>query len=109
MKHWQPPGRFVVSIISCPVLFYCSFCCCFLLCSFSPPTLAGEWKGTRELIDGVAHVKNPAEPMEPPVVYELRELWRLESETEDGDVVFGEKIFNLKQVNKKIPTTYRTH
>jgi hypothetical protein len=48
-----------------------------------------EWKGERVLKDGVVHVMNPAEPMEPPLVYELRELWRLESETEDGEVVFG--------------------
>ena len=39
--------------------------------------------------DGVPHVMNPAEPMEPPAVYDLRELWRLESESEDGELVFG--------------------
>ncbi|MCK4304261.1 MAG: hypothetical protein KAY24_08470, partial [Candidatus Eisenbacteria sp.] len=50
---------------------------------------AGEWKGKRVVKDGVVHVMNPAEPMEPPAIYELRELWRLESETEDGELVFG--------------------
>ncbi|MCK4304807.1 MAG: hypothetical protein KAY24_11270, partial [Candidatus Eisenbacteria sp.] len=42
---------------------------------------SGEWKGKRVVKDGVVHVMNPAEPMEPPAIYELRELWRLESET----------------------------
>jgi hypothetical protein len=38
---------------------------------------------------GVAHVCNPDEPFEPPVVYELRERWRLSSEDADGELVFG--------------------
>jgi hypothetical protein len=50
---------------------------------------SSEWKGTREVIEGVVHVRNPAIPMEPPVEYELRELWRIESETEDGELIFG--------------------
>ncbi len=48
-----------------------------------------EWKGTREVRDGVTYVWNPAEPLEGTVEYELRELWRLESERADGTVVFG--------------------
>jgi hypothetical protein len=50
---------------------------------------ASEWKGQRVMKDGVLHVLNPAEPMEPPEVYDMQELWRLESETPEGDVVFG--------------------
>ncbi len=50
---------------------------------------ASEWKGERVVKDGVVHVMNPAEPMEPPAIFELRELWRLESENLDGDVVFA--------------------
>ncbi|MFC1573222.1 6-bladed beta-propeller [Candidatus Eisenbacteria bacterium] len=50
---------------------------------------AGEWKGKRVVKDGIVHVMNPAEPMEPPAIYDLKELWRLESETEDGELVFG--------------------
>ena len=52
-------------------------------------SMAGEWQGTRLVKDGVVHVMNPAEPMEPPVIYELREEWRLESETNEGDLIFG--------------------
>ncbi len=54
-----------------------------------PPAHTSEWKGTREIRDGVVYVSNPAEPMNGTVEYELRELWRLESETADGEVVFG--------------------
>jgi hypothetical protein len=50
---------------------------------------AVKWKGTREVRDGVAHVWNPADPMEGTIDYELRELWRLESERPDGSLVFG--------------------
>jgi len=50
---------------------------------------AREWKGTREVRDGVTYVWNPAEPLEGTVEYELREQWRLESERADGTVVFG--------------------
>jgi hypothetical protein len=57
--------------------------------ALSRSVLAAEWKGERVVKDGVVHVLNPAEPMEPPEVYELQELWRLESETPDGGLVFG--------------------
>ncbi len=50
---------------------------------------ASEWKGTREVRDGVTYVWNPAEPMEGTVEYELREVWRLESERPDGSLLFG--------------------
>jgi len=52
-------------------------------------SVAREWKGTREVRDGVTYVWNPAEPLEGTVEYELREVWRLESERADGTVVFG--------------------
>lgn len=52
-------------------------------------TMAGEWQGTRYVKDGVEYVMNPAEPMEPPAVYDLQEKWRLESETAEGELVFG--------------------
>jgi hypothetical protein len=55
----------------------------------SPSADAADWKGTREVRDGVAYVWNPAEPMEGTVEYELREIWRLESEKPDGSLVFG--------------------
>jgi hypothetical protein len=50
---------------------------------------AGEWRGERTVRDGVAYVRNPAEPMEPPIIYDAVESWRLESETSDGELVFG--------------------
>jgi hypothetical protein len=56
------------------------------------PTSAGEWKGQRVIKDGVQNVLNPAEPMDPPALYGMRELWRLEDETPDGQVVFGSVV-----------------
>jgi hypothetical protein len=60
-----------------------------LACSTLGSVSAAEWKGQRIMKDGVLHVLNPSEPMEPPEVYVMQELWRLESETPEGDVVFG--------------------
>lgn len=40
-------------------------------------------------MDGVEIVSNPAEPVHPPVTYDMKELWRLRSEAEDGSLVFG--------------------
>ncbi|MCK4303327.1 MAG: hypothetical protein KAY24_03735 [Candidatus Eisenbacteria sp.] len=71
------------------LLLYLPLLCFLCLAHLLTPAEATEWKGRRIVKDGVLHVMNPAEPMEPPAVYELRELWRLESETEDGDLVFG--------------------
>lgn len=61
----------------------------FFLTPLLAPARGAEWKGRRVEKDGVIHVMNPAEPMEPPAVYELRDIWRLESETPEGDLVFG--------------------
>ena len=60
-----------------------------LLLAASPSVTAAEWKGTRTVRDGVTYVANPAEPMEPPKIYDLKELWRLSSEGPDGELVFG--------------------
>lgn len=51
--------------------------------------LASEWQGTRVIKDGVEYVMNPAEPMDPPLICDLQEAWTLESETEEGELVFG--------------------
>jgi len=60
-----------------------------LLCAaLSHPPAASEWQGERRVVDGVPHVFNPAEPMESPAAYELRELWRF-SEESGGEALFG--------------------
>jgi hypothetical protein len=42
----------------------------------------------REVVkDGVAHVMNPAEPMEKPITIEMEEMWRIGGE--DDDEIFG--------------------
>ncbi|MCK4304013.1 MAG: hypothetical protein KAY24_07225 [Candidatus Eisenbacteria sp.] len=53
------------------------------------PCAVAEWTGKQVMKDSVLHVMNPAEPLGPPEVYELRELWRLESEDQDGQLMFG--------------------
>jgi hypothetical protein len=46
--------------------------------------------GVRRVVeDGVEHVYNSAQPLEPPIVYEMNEQWRLASETVGGELVFG--------------------
>ena len=78
------PPRYWTNVTWLPFLF-AILTSLFVLTSVS----AVEWKGERVVKDGVVHVMNPAEPMEPPAVYELRELWRLESETPEGELVFA--------------------
>jgi len=47
-------------------------------------------RATQTLLkDGIIHVINGAEPLEPPVTLKMEELWRLESETRDARLVFG--------------------
>ncbi len=83
-----PPGAGLRSQLPCCTVHFLPIAC-LIISSFLTPAAAGEWKGQRVVKDGVVHVMNPAEPMEPPLIYDLKELWRLESETEDGEVVFG--------------------
>jgi hypothetical protein len=51
--------------------------------------LAGDWAGTVETRNGVPHVMNPADPVHPPAVLELEELWRLGGNTDADEEFFG--------------------
>ncbi len=53
------------------------------------PASAADWKGTEATVDGVVHMKNPAEPMIGKVTMELEELWRIGGDTDDEDEFFG--------------------
>ena len=48
-----------------------------------------DWNGTRTERDGVVFVQNPAEPIGATEIREMRELWRLPSESADGELLFG--------------------
>jgi hypothetical protein len=60
----------------------------FLTLTASPAD-AGKWTGVQETIDGVLHVKNPAEGMESKKTIELEELWRIGGDTDAEDEFFG--------------------
>ena len=53
------------------------------------PAVAGDWKGTDEVLDGVRVIGNPAEPMEPVIESTPKELWRIGGDTDDEDEFFG--------------------
>lgn len=53
------------------------------------PALAGAWQGREETRDGVLHVMNPAEPMNPKVTLKPTELWRIGGDTEAEGEFFG--------------------
>lgn len=44
---------------------------------------AGEWKGTEEKVEGVLHIENPAEAIDPPMTIDLEEVYRLGGWSED--------------------------
>ncbi len=48
---------------------------------------AGVWKGKEVDNDGVKHVMNPAQSIEPPTTIEMEEAWRIGGE--DDDEIFG--------------------
>lgn len=54
-----------------------------LLLALSLPAAAGDWQGREETRDGVVHVMNPDQPLEPPRTLTLEELWRLGGDSED--------------------------
>ncbi len=61
-----------------------------LVVSLSGLAVAGDWAGTTTTDEaGVAHVKNPTKPINPPVTAELKELWRLGGDTDDENEFFG--------------------
>lgn len=53
------------------------------------PAHAGTWGGTEVVEEGVKHIKNPHEPMNPMQTVKLNELWRLGGESDDPDQMFG--------------------
>ena len=53
------------------------------------PAVAGDWKGTDEVLDGVRVIGNPAEPVEPVIESTPKELWRIGGDTDDEDEFFG--------------------
>ncbi|MBI4719734.1 MAG: 6-bladed beta-propeller, partial [Chitinivibrionia bacterium] len=62
-----------------------------VLCALTAasPAGAGKWQGKEITKEGVLHVMNPPEAMEPAVTVKLKELWRLGGETESEDEFFG--------------------
>jgi hypothetical protein len=75
---------------SCPA--QARLCACALAASLiiGAAGVGAESRGVRRVVeDGVEHVYNPAQPLEPPLVYDMNEQWRLASETPDGELVFG--------------------
>jgi hypothetical protein len=67
-------------------------CTCVLVAALvlGATSVRADSRGVRRVMeDGVEHVYNPSQPLEPPVVYEMKEQWRLASETPDGELVFG--------------------
>jgi hypothetical protein len=53
------------------------------------PACGPDWQGTRTERNGVMLVRNPAEPMAARETLEMRELWRLPSESPEGELIFG--------------------
>ena len=51
--------------------------------------VAGDWKGRQETVDGVVHVSNPAEGIDPPMTIELEEVFRLGGWDGGEDEFFG--------------------
>ncbi len=49
----------------------------------------GEWSGSVSKTDGVAHILNPAKPMQAPGTLKPAELWRLGGESEADEELFG--------------------
>lgn len=60
-----------------------------LLSASSLPARAGEWTGEIETIDGVVHVRNPAEPAEEERILEPELLWSYGEESGEDDVLIG--------------------
>ncbi len=50
---------------------------------------AGTWKGSEEVVDGVLHIENPAEPIDPPMTITLEEDFRLGGWDGGDDEFFG--------------------
>lgn len=50
---------------------------------------ADAWKGSEETVDGVLHVKNPSEAIDPPMTIELDEVYRLGGWDGGEDEFFG--------------------
>lgn len=61
--------------------------CTFVIAA--SPVRAGPWLGRTAEIDGVEHVLNPAEPMEPPVTEKPEALWRIGGSSEAEGEIFG--------------------
>lgn len=55
----------------------------------APRADAGDWKGAEETVDGVVHVKNTAEPIDPEMTIELDEVYRLGGWDGGDDEFFG--------------------
>ncbi len=52
-------------------------------------SLAGTWKGREVVKEGVRHVVNPADGIEPPRTIQLKEFWRIGGESDDEAEFFG--------------------
>lgn len=50
---------------------------------------AGSWEGQEIVKDGVRHVMNPADGIEPPMTIRLNEQWRIGEEDGEDGVMFG--------------------
>jgi hypothetical protein len=60
-----------------------------LLFATLSPAVAATWKGEKIEQEGIPHLMNPAEAMNPASTVELEELWRLGGDTDDEDEFFG--------------------
>jgi|GEM_PF-1136383 len=52
------------------------------------PSLPG-WRGERQVRDGVTYVHNPPTPLESDAFFEMVEVWRLRSDNDQNELVFG--------------------
>jgi 6-bladed beta-propeller len=59
------------------------FCLLWALGSHCEVAMAADWKGERQTIEGVLHVKNPNAPIHSAKTITPRELWRIGDEPDD--------------------------